>query len=150
MSVPARTRELTPKQDAVLTLLLDRPADDIVSICKEAGYAVQNRGQALKVLHSLQGEISERFEAYLMLHGMEAMQELIGLMRDPSQPGAALKKQAIDGILDRFGLIKKNTMEVNHQGEVNHNVFIIPEKEILDLNAVEYEVSYKDTPASEA
>jgi hypothetical protein len=52
---------------------------------------------------------------------------------DDSIPQANVKLQAAQTILDRVGLGKQDRMEVNHN--VNGGIFILPEKETINLNA---------------
>lgn len=137
------TKNLTEKQSKLLELYFNKPSGDLLEMGQEAGYKVNCRAQVLQIMEGLRDEINERIRTFLAIHGFEAAQELVGLMRDPSTPGAHIKRQVINDIFDRADMVKRNQIDVNHEGEVQH-VFILPPKDIVDIEDIEYEVIHRD------
>jgi hypothetical protein len=122
-------RKLTDKQQSFLNNLIETKGDLKLS-AELAGYS----GNHYQVLKSLKEEVVDLAQNVLAREAPKAAFKLVEVMTsDNSIPQANVKLQAAQTILDRVGLGKQDRMEVNHN--VNGGIFILPEKETINLNA---------------
>ena len=122
-------RKLTEKQQNFLNNLIETKGDLKLS-AELAGYS----GNHYQVLKSLKEEVVDLAQNVLAREAPKAAFKLVEVMTsDDSIPQANVKLQAAQTILDRVGLGKQDRMEVNHN--VNGGIFILPEKETINLNA---------------
>jgi hypothetical protein len=122
-------RKLTDKQQSFLNNLIETKGDLKLS-AELAGYS----GNHYQVLKSLKEEVVDLAQNVLAREAPKAAFKLVEVMTsDDSIPQANVKLQAAQTILDRVGLGKQDRMEVNHN--VNGGIFILPEKETINLNA---------------
>lgn len=122
-------RKLTEKQQSFLNNLIETKGDLKLS-AELAGYS----GNHYQVLKSLKEEVVDLAQNVLAREAPKAAFKLVEVMTsDDSIPQANVKLQAAQTILDRVGLGKQDRMEVNHN--VNGGIFILPEKETINLNA---------------
>ena len=122
-------RKLTEKQQSFLNNLIETKGDLKLS-AELAGYS----GNHYQVLKSLKEEVVDLAQNVLAREAPKAAFKLVEVMTsDNSIPQANVKLQAAQTILDRVGLGKQDRVEVNHS--VNGGIFILPEKETIDLKA---------------
>jgi len=124
-------RKLTEKQEHFLQNLLETKGDLKLS-AELAGYS----GNHYQVIKSLRQEIVDLASDVLAKEAPSAAFKLIEVMQDTEAiPQANVKLQAAQTILDRVGVSKKERLDVNHN--VQGGIFILPEKETLDLTRAE-------------
>ena len=134
MTLPA-TRKLTEKQENFLSNLIETKGNLKLS-AELAGYS----GNHYQIIKSLRQEIVDLASNVLAREAPSAAFKLVEVMTsDTAMPQANVKLQAAQTILDRVGLGKQERMEVNHN--VTGGIFILPEKETIDIVAddAEYE-----------
>tara|TARA_R100001594_G_C4000606_1_gene254645 strand:+ start:555 stop:980 length:426 start_codon:yes stop_codon:yes gene_type:complete len=131
MSNLPSTRKLTPKQESFLENLLETKGN-LKLAAELAGYS----GNHYQVIKSLKEEIVELASDVLAREAPQAAFKLIEVMgSDKALPQANVKLQAAQTILDRVGISKKERLDINHN--VQGGIFILPEKETIDLKEAE-------------
>ena len=124
-----KDRQLTEKQESFLGHLVDTGGDFKMS-AELAGYS----GNHYQVLKSLKEEVVDLAQNVLAREAPKAAFKLVEVMTsEDSIPQANVKVQAAQTILDRVGLGKHDRVDVNHN--VNGGIFILPEKETINLRA---------------
>ncbi len=122
-------RKLTDKQQSFLNNLIETKGDLKLS-AELAGYS----GNHYQVLQSLKEEVVDLAQNVLAREAPKAAFKLVEVMTsEDSIPQANVKVQAAQTILDRVGLGKHDRVDVNHN--VNGGIFILPEKETINLRA---------------
>ena len=122
-------RKLTDKQQSFLNNLIETKGDLKLS-AELAGYS----GNHYQVLKSLKEEVVDLAQNVLAREAPKAAFKLVEVMTsEDSIPQANVKVQAAQTILDRVGLGKHDRVDVNHN--VNGGIFILPEKETINLRA---------------
>ena len=122
-------RKLTDKQQSFLNNLIETKGDLKLS-AELAGYS----GNHYQVLKSLKEEVVDLAQNVLAREAPKAAFKLVEVMTsEDSIPQANVKIQAAQTILDRVGLGKHDRVDVNHN--VNGGIFILPEKETINLRA---------------
>ena len=128
MTLPA-TRKLTEKQENFLSNLIETKGNLKLS-AELAGYS----GNHYQIIKSLRQEIVDLASNVLAREAPSAAFKLVEVMTsDTAMPQANVKLQAAQTILDRVGLGKHDRVDVNHN--VNGGIFILPEKETINLKA---------------
>jgi phage terminase small subunit len=123
-------KELTVKQQGFLDHLVDTGGDPKEAAVL-AGYAENGHWQ---VAHALKNEIIELASNILAQSAPKAAMKLVDIMDSNIPiPQASVRIQAAQTILDRIGLGKKDTLDVNHK--VEGGLFILPAKEEIIINA---------------
>ena len=123
-------KELTVKQQGFLDHLVDTGGDPREAAAL-AGYAENGHWQ---VAHALKNEIIELASNILAQSAPKAAMKLVDIMDSNIPiPQASVRIQAAQTILDRIGLGKKDTLDVNHK--VEGGLFILPAKEEIIINA---------------
>ena len=123
-------KELTVKQQGFLDHLVDTGGDPKEAAVL-AGYAENGHWQ---VAHALKNEIIELASNILAQSAPKAAMKLVDIMDSNTPiPQASVRIQAAQTILDRIGLGKKDTLEINHK--VEGGLFILPAKEEIIINA---------------
>ena len=123
-------KELTVKQQGFLDHLVDTGGDPREAAAL-AGYAENGHWQ---VAHALKNEIIELASNILAQSAPKAAMKLVDIMDSNAPiPQASVRIQAAQTILDRIGLGKKDTLEINHK--VEGGLFILPAKEEIIINA---------------
>jgi len=126
-------RKLTEKQQSFLDNIIETEGDLKLS-AELAGYS----GNHYQVIQSLREEIVELASNVLAREAPSAAFKLIEVMKsNVGLPQANVKLQAAQTILDRVGLGKKERMQVDHN--VSGGIFILPEKQIINVTEGEYE-----------
>lgn len=80
----------------------------------------------LTIVRKLNKEILARGDDFLAVHSPIAIAGLLGVMLNPTEPGAKIRLQAIQELLDRAGVVKKEKQEVAQ--EAPNYIFVIPTK----------------------
>tara|TARA_R100000988_G_scaffold93055_1_gene57268 strand:+ start:177 stop:596 length:420 start_codon:yes stop_codon:yes gene_type:complete len=138
MNLPVTKRKLTEKQQSFLNNLIETKGDLKLS-AELAGY----QGNHYQIMQSLKQEIVELAETVLAREAPKAAFKLIEVMdSETAIPQANVKLQAAQTLLDRVGVSKTERMQVDHN--VSGGIFILPEKETIDINAED--VQYEDIP----
>jgi len=136
MNLPSTKRNLTEKQEDFLNNLIETQGDLKLS-AELAGYS----GNHYQVIKSLRHEIVDLASNILAKEAPKAAFKLIEVMdSDESIPQANTKLQAAQTILDRVGISKTERLKVDHN--VTGGIFILPEKNTIDIKAEEGE--YED------
>lgn len=123
----AKRRDLTPKQELFLEYLFNDPeCQDSTRLASEkAGYGQQEHW---KLVRKLKDEILERSNHRLAVSAPRAISKLVNMMdEDKSTPGAEIRLKAVEGVLDRLGISRKQQMEVSTSEETSP-IFFIPAK----------------------
>ena len=129
-----RKRELTEKQQSFLNHLVETQGD-AKEAAKLAGYSSHYH----HVVKTLKSEILELTQEVLANSAPKAAFKLVEIM-DSKRPiiQANNKLAAATTLLDRVGVGKVERVDVNHN--VNSGgIFLMPDKEPLDLEEGEYE-----------
>ena len=134
MTLPTTNkRNLTEKQEKFLSNLIETKGDLKLS-AELAGYA----GNHYQVINSLKQEIVELASTVLAREAPKAAFKLVEVMdSDVAMPQANVKLQAAQTILDRVGVSKTERLQVDQN--VNGGIFILPEKQVIDIEQEEYE-----------
>lgn len=125
-------RELTAQQELFLEYLFNDPEcmRDTKKACEAAGYEWTYHHS---LVSSLQDEILDRTNKELAMATPKAVAKLISAMdEDGSTPKAAERLRAVESVLDRVGIAKKQQMEVTSDNAMP--IFILPEKRPVCLS----------------
>lgn len=122
-------KELTIKQQSFLDNLMVT-GGDLKKAAELSGYAENGHWQVAK---ALKHEIMELASGILAQSAPKAAMKLVDIMdSDAPIPQASVRMQAAQTILDRTGLGKKDSLDVNHK--VEGGLFILPAKEEIIIN----------------
>lgn len=124
-------KELNAKQELFLEYLFNDAEcmGNTVRAAEKAGY--ENSYHAALV-RSLADEIITRSNQYLALNAPKAVRKLVDAMdEDKSIPGAELRLKAVEAVLDRIGISKKQQVELSSNDSTP--IFFIPAKQQLVL-----------------
>ena len=134
MTLPTTNkRTLTEKQEKFLSNLIETKGDLKLS-AELAGYA----GNHYQVINSLKQEIVELASTVLAREAPKAAFKLVEVMdSDVAMPQANVKLQAAQTILDRVGVAKTERLQIDQN--VNGGIFILPEKQLIDIKEEDYE-----------
>ncbi len=130
-----KNRELTPKQQSFLDNLIETQGD-----AKKAAELAGYKSHYHHVVKTLKSEILELTQNILANSAPKAAFKLVEIM-ESNKPiiQANNKITAAQTLLDRVGVAKKESINVNH----NHSggIFILPDKKetIIDAKPVEVE-----------
>ena len=129
-----RKRELTDKQEAFLTHLVETQGD-AREAAKLAGYSSHYH----HVVKTLKSEILELTQEVLANSAPKAAFKLVEIMESKKPIIQANNKlAAAQTLLDRVGVGKVDRVDVNHN--VNSGgIFLMPDKQPLDLEEGDYE-----------
>lgn len=120
------SRELTEQQELFLEYLFNDPecANDTMKACEKAGYIRQSHANLVR---TLKDEIVKRAEEELARNAPKAVSGLIKAMNeDGSVPRGDIRLKAVESVLDRIGVAKKQQMEVSSNDSTP--IFFIPAK----------------------
>ena len=123
-------KQLTTKQENFLKHLLETGGDS-KKAAELAGYTTH-----WFVVKSLRNEIIDLASTILAQSAPKAAMKLVNIMEsDDPVPQANVRIQAAQTILDRIGLGKKDSLDVNHK--VEGGLFILPAKKeiVIDVQA---------------
>ena len=132
-----KNRNLTEKQEKFLDALSGEAQGDIKAALQVAGYEDTSYYAVVK---SLRQEIIDTANTILAHSAPKAAKKLVDVLEsDEPIPQVNAKLQAAQTLLDRVGVAKKESINVNH----NHSdgIFILPDKKetIIDAEPIEVE-----------
>ena len=116
----------TPQQELFLEYLFNDAEcnRDTKKACVAAGYDITSHSV---LVSRLQDEILERTNKELAMAAPSAVRKLVSAMdEDGSIPKAEVRLKAVESILDRIGLAKKQEISVTSVSAIP--LFILPEK----------------------
>ena len=129
-----RKRELTDKQEAFLTHLVETQGD-AKKAAELAGYSSHYH----HVVKTLKSEILELTQEVLANSAPKAAFKLVEIMESKKPIIQANNKlAAAQTLLDRVGVGKIDRVDVNHNVNTG-GIFLMPDKKPLDLEEGEYE-----------
>ena len=121
-------RNLTDMQEKFLDVLFTEAQGNPREAARIAGYSEHSYP---KVVRNLKKEITELAETHLSTHSAKAVNRLITLLdEDGTTPQASIRLAAANSILDRVGLGKKDSLDINMKAM--HGIFILPAKDGTD------------------
>ena len=132
-----KNRNLTEKQEKILDALSGEAQGDIKVALQVAGYEDTSYYAVVK---SLRQEIIDTANTILAHSAPKAAKKLVEVLEsDEPIPQVNAKLQAAQTLLDRVGVAKRESLNVNH----NHSggIFILPDKKetIIDAEPIEVE-----------
>ena len=137
----SKPRELTEKQQLFLDSLVETQGD-----AKQAAALAGYSGGHYQVLKALKNEVLELTKDVLAHNAPKAAFKLLEIMEsDKPIPQANNKFTAAQSLLDRVGVSKSETLDINHQ--VSGGIFLMPDKAPIEVEAEE--VEYEETRYSE-
>tara|TARA_B100000131_G_C18028851_1_gene577572 strand:+ start:739 stop:1161 length:423 start_codon:yes stop_codon:yes gene_type:complete len=132
----SKERELTEKQQLFLDSLVETQGN-----AKEAAALAGYSGGHYQVLKALKNEVLELTKDVLAHNAPKAAFKLLEIMEsDKPIPQANNKLTAAQSLLDRVGVSKTETLDINHQ--VSGGIFLMPEKAPIEIEAEE--VKYEE------
>ena len=118
-------RNLTDMQEKFLDVLFTEAQGNPREAARIAGYSEHSYPQ---VVRNLKKEITELAETHLSTHSAKAVNRLITLLdEDGTTPQASIRLAAANSILDRVGIGKKDSLDINMKAM--HGIFILPAKD---------------------
>ena len=118
-------RNLTDMQERFLDVLFTEAQGNPREAARIAGYSDHSYP---KVVRNLKKEITELAETHLSTHSAKAATRLTALLdEDGTTPQASIRLAAANSILDRVGLAKKDSLDINMKAM--HGIFILPAKD---------------------
>ncbi len=127
----SKPKELTNKQQLFLDSLVETQGDP-----KKAAAIAGYSGGHYQVLKALKNEVLELTKDVLAHNAPKAAFKLLEIMEsDKPIPQANNKLAAAQSLLDRVGVSKTETLDVNHQ--VSAGIFLMPDKAPIEAEVVE-------------
>ena len=125
-------RNLTDTQEKFLDALFGEAQGNPKKAGELAGYSEHSYP---KVLRNLKQEIVSRAENYLAVHSAKAATKMVNMLdEDGTTPHANIRLEAAKQILDRIGVVKKDSLDINMKAA--HGIFILPAKETPEESIV--------------
>ena len=125
-------RNLTDSQEKFLDALFGEAQGNPKKAGELAGYSDHSYP---KVLRNLKQEIVSRAENYLAVHSARAATKMVNMLdEDGTTPHANIRLEAAKQILDRIGVVKKDSLDINMKAA--HGIFILPAKETPEESIV--------------
>ena len=125
-------RSLTNTQEKFLDALFGEAQGNPKKAGELAGYSDHSYP---KVLRNLKQEIVSRAENYLAVHSARAATKMVNMLdEDGTTPHANIRLEAAKQILDRIGVVKKDSLDINMKAA--HGIFILPAKETPEESIV--------------
>ena len=126
----SKPKELTNKQQLFLDSLVETQGDP-----KKAAAIAGYSGGHYQVLKSLKNEVLELTKDVLAHNAPKAAFKLLEIMESNKPiPQANNKLAAAQSLLDRVGVSKTETLDVNHQ--VSAGIFLMPDKAPIEAEVV--------------
>ena len=123
--IPTQKRSLTNTQEKFLDVLFGEAKGNLKKAGELAGYSEHSYP---KVVRNLKQEIISRAENYLATHSAKAATKMVDMLdEDGTTPHASIRIEAAKQILDRIGIVKKDSLDINMKAM--HGIFILPAKE---------------------
>ena len=130
--MPTQKRSLTATQEKFLDALFGEAQGNPKKAGELAGYSEHSYP---KVLRNLKQEIVSRAENYLAVHSARAATKMVNMLdEDGTTPHANIRLEAAKQILDRIGVVKKDSLDINMKAA--HGIFILPAKETPEESIV--------------
>ena len=127
----SKPKELTNKQQLFLDSLVETQGDP-----KKAAAIAGYSGGHYQVLKALKNEVLELTKDVLAHNAPKAAFKLLEIMEsDKPIPQANNKLAAAQSLLDRVGVSKTETLDINHQ--VSAGIFLMPDKAPIEVEVVE-------------
>lgn len=114
---------ITERDEYFLDILFDECKGDVRAAMTQCGYPKSTPTSA--ITKRLKKEIQERSKAFLASTTAKAVISLSDVINDPNLPGTKNILAAAKEILDRGGINKEETINVQQE----QNMFILPAKE---------------------
>ena len=125
-------KSLTDTQEKFLDALFGEAQGNPKKAGELAGYSEHSYP---KVLRNLKQEIVSRAENYLAVHSARAATKMVNMLdEDGTTPHANIRLEAAKQILDRIGVVKKDSLDINMKAA--HGIFILPAKETPEESIV--------------
>ena len=126
----SKPKELTNKQQLFLDSLVETQGDP-----KKAAAIAGYSGGHYQVLKALKNEVLELTKDVLAHNAPKAAFKLVEIMESNKPiPQANNKLAAAQSLLDRVGVSKTETLDVNHQ--VSAGIFLMPDKAPIEAEIV--------------
>jgi len=126
----SKPKELTNKQQLFLDSLVETQGDP-----KKAAAIAGYSGGHYQVLKALKNEVLELTKDVLAHNAPKAAFKLLEIMESNKPiPQANNKLAAAQSLLDRVGVSKTETLDVNHQ--VSAGIFLMPDKAPIEAEIV--------------
>jgi len=127
----SKPKELTNKQQLFLDSLVETQGDP-----KKAAAIAGYSGGHYQVLKALKNEVLELTKDVLAHNAPKAAFKLLEIMEsDKPIPQANNKLAAAQSLLDRVGVSKTETLDINHQ--ISAGIFLMPDKAPIEAEVVE-------------
>jgi hypothetical protein len=123
MAAPEK-RKLTDMQESLLEFLFTEAKGDVKLAMKMAGYPAHTPVSNV-LTGGFKDEVIERCKTILALGAPKATLGLLGLIEEPTEPGAKVKLAAASQVLDRVNIVKTDKIEIDTKG----GLFILPSKD---------------------
>jgi len=133
-----KKRKYTEKQQSFLDAMYDSKTGDVRQAMLVAGYEASS--PVMFLIQSLSSELIEIATHTLAMNAPRAANKIVDIMvSNEPIPQVNQKLQAAQTLLDRVGVVKEQKMNVEHN--VSGGIFVIPAKEELIIDEVEYVVT---------
>ena len=130
--IKAPKKSLTNTQEKFLDVLFGEAKGNLKKAGELAGYSEHSYP---KVVRNLKQEIISRAENYLATHSAKAATKMVDMLdEDGTTPHASIRIEAAKQILDRIGIVKKDSLDINMKAM--HGIFILPAKETPEESIV--------------
>jgi hypothetical protein len=121
-------RQLSEKQEKLLSVLFDEAGGDIVTAKKLAGYS--DATSTSDIVKGLKDELMEATQLYMARNAPKAAMAMVGGLFEPTQLGIRDKLSAAKELLDRTGLVKTDKVQVEASG----GVMLMPPKAFVETD----------------
>ena len=121
-------RQLSEKQEKLLSVLFDEAGGDIVTAKKLAGYS--DATSTSDIVKGLKDELMEATQLYMDRNAPKAAMAMVGGLFEPTQLGIRDKLSAAKELLDRTGLVKTDKVQVEASG----GVMLMPPKAFVETD----------------
>ena len=121
-------RQLSEKQQKLLSVLFDEAGGDIVTAKKLAGYS--DATSTSDIVKGIKDELMEATQLYMARNAPKAAMAMVGGLFEPTQLGIRDKLSAAKELLDRTGLVKTDKVQVEASG----GVMLMPPKAFVETD----------------
>jgi|TARA_R110000787_G_scaffold118275_1_gene229103 hypothetical protein len=121
-------RQLSEKQEKLLSVLFDEAGGDIITAKKLAGYS--DATSTSDIVKGIKDELMEATQLYMARNAPKAAMAMVGGLFDPTQLGIRDKLSAAKELLDRTGLVKTDKVQVEASG----GVMLMPPKAFVETD----------------
>ena len=121
-------RQLSEKQEKLLSVLFDEAGGDVIVAKKLAGYS--DATSTSDIIKGIKDELMEATQLYMARNAPKAAMAMVGGLFDPTQLGIRDKLSAAKELLDRTGLVKTDKVQVEASG----GVMLMPPKAFVETD----------------